>query len=91
MDDADRTPRALTCRELAAFVMDYLDGALPAAERAAFEAHLAECPECVVYLRSYRDTVRLAKTHGVPDDARAADMPEDLVDAILAARRRRDR
>ena len=89
MDD-DRTSPELTCRELASFVMDYLDGALPGAERTAFEAHLAACPECVVYLRSYRDTVPLAKTHGVPDDARVADMPEDLIDAILASRRRRE-
>lgn len=90
MDDADDTRRDLTCRELAAFVMDYLDGTLPVSTRAAFEAHLAACPACVVYLRSYRETVRLAKAHGVSDEGRAAEMPDDLVEAILAARRRRD-
>ncbi len=90
MDDADSKPRDLTCRELVAFVMEYLDDVLPAAERTAFEMHLAECRDCAVYLRSYREAVRLGKTFGARDDERAAaEMPEDLVQAILAARRRR--
>jgi anti-sigma factor RsiW len=82
--------RDLTCRELVAFVMEYLDDALPAAERAAFEAHLAQCQDCIVYLRSYRQTVALAKTAGAGDALSSTDMPEDLVRAILAARRPRD-
>jgi anti-sigma factor RsiW len=89
MDRDDPTPRDLTCRELAAFVMDYLDDALPAAERTAFEAHLASCPDCVLYLASYREAVRLAKAHGNADEAHAPELPEDLVHAILAARRGR--
>lgn len=87
MGHADDTPRALTCRELNAFVVDYLDDALPLADRAAFEAHLAACEDCLVYLRSYRAAVALGKTYGDP----AADpppMPEELVQAILAARRK---
>ena len=35
------TSRELTCQELVELVTDYLEGALPAAERARFEAHLA--------------------------------------------------
>jgi anti-sigma factor RsiW len=87
MDRSAHPPRDLTCRELAELVMDYLDDALPAADRAAFEAHLAECEDCVVYLRSYRDTVRLGKTFGGADDGRPPEMPEELVQAILASRR----
>ncbi len=83
----DPTPRNLTCRELADFVMDYLDDVLPGAERAAFEAHLAECEDCIVYLRSYREAVRLGKIFGTSDDGRAPEMPEELVQAILAGRR----
>jgi anti-sigma factor RsiW len=87
MDHDDATPRDLTCRELVAFVLDYLDDALPLPERVAFESHLAGCEDCLVYLRSYRETVRLGKAHGEADDGAAPDMPEDLVQAILAARR----
>lgn len=86
MDD-DRTSRDLTCRELADFVMAYLDDELALAERSAFEGHLAECPQCIAYLRSYRATVALGKTFGAADAAAAPAMPEELVQAILAARR----
>ncbi len=79
---------SLTCRAVVALVADHLDGALPAAERAAFEAHVADCPDCRVYLRTYRDTVALATAAG-GDDAVPSDLPEDLVRAILAARARR--
>ena len=87
MDRDDSTFRALTCREVAAFVMDYLDDVLPAGERRTFEAHLAECEDCIAYLRSYRDTIALARTAGTTDDGAAAAMPEALVQAILAASR----
>lgn len=87
MDRDDPTLRDLTCRELADLLMDYLDGALPPGERASFEAHLAECEDCLVYLRSYRVTVALGKTYGAPDEGAEPEMPEELVQAILAARR----
>jgi anti-sigma factor RsiW len=87
MDHDDTTPRDLTCRELAEFVMDYLDEALSAGERTVFEAHLAVCEDCIAYLRSYREAVRLGKAYGQDDDRHAPEMPEDLVQAILASRR----
>jgi anti-sigma factor RsiW len=79
----------LTCREFADFLMAYEDGELPADERARFDAHLAECPDCVTYLKSYRSAVALGQKAFADEDAAAADeAPEELVRAILAARRR---
>lgn len=78
----------LTCRELIDFLADYLDGGLEQDSRAAFEAHLAACPRCVDYLASYRETVRLGKRACDPDAELPADVPAELVDAILASRRR---
>lgn len=78
----------MTCRELVEFLMAYLEEDLAAAERADFEEHLGMCPPCVDYLESYRETVRLGKQvcrdleGPVPDD-----VPEQLIQAILAARR----
>jgi predicted anti-sigma-YlaC factor YlaD len=78
----------MTCRELADFLDDYLDGALAADVRGRFETHLTECRDCLVYLRGYRDTVRLLRDVGGDDDAEPpADVPADLVRAILAARK----
>ena len=52
--------RDLTCRELVELVTDYLDGALPDAERARFEAHAAACEGCDRYVEQIRITVALA-------------------------------
>jgi anti-sigma factor RsiW len=73
----------MTCRDIIEFLADFLDGGLPSEERAVFEAHLAQCPACVVYLRTYEQTIRLGKaisTHP-PEEP-----PEELIQAILAAR-----
>ena len=79
----------MTCRELVEFLSAYLAGELAAGEQARFDGHLAECPDCVRYLRSYEETMALAKgAFAHPDDPVPADVPEELVRAILAARRR---
>ncbi len=48
----------LTCQELVELVTDYLEGTLPAADRARFEEHLAQCPNCSTYLEQMRQTIR---------------------------------
>jgi anti-sigma factor RsiW len=80
----------MTCRDIAEFLSDYLDNSLPEAQRAVFEAHLAECPDCVVYLQTYQETIRLGKAACAhSDDPIPPDVPDELVRAILAARRGR--
>jgi anti-sigma factor RsiW len=80
----------MNCREFTGFLDDYLFGTLPAEERSEFEKHLAECPWCVAYLDSYQKTIALEKAaFAAPDDAPLpADVPEELVQAILRARPR---
>ena len=79
----------MTCRELTEFLIDYVDGGLAPAERVAFDEHLARCADCVTYLRNYETTIRLGKELCTDEhDAVADDVPEELVQAILAARSR---
>ena len=78
----------MTCRELVEFLADYLAGELAPEVRHVFETHLADCPECATYLRGYADAIRLARASAETDDAVPAEVPERLVQAILAARRR---
>jgi anti-sigma factor RsiW len=79
----------ITCKELVDFLHDYVSGELSADERAAFEEHLAVCPPCIRYLESYKAVIRLAKAVATDRDAPApADVPEDLVRAILSARKK---
>jgi anti-sigma factor RsiW len=78
----------LSCRELIDFLAAYLDGELAPEARADFDRHLSLCPSCVQYLASYRETVRLGKRACQPDTELPADVPSELIDAILSARRR---
>ena len=77
---------ALTCRGFVEFLDDYLAGALSERERSSFAGHLAACPSCVAYMKTYEASIRLAKGAlqrsevTVPED-----VPADLVRAVLAA------
>jgi anti-sigma factor RsiW len=78
----------VTCREFVDFLLDYDAGEISAPQRTAFDAHMAECPPCVVYLETYRETVVLGKAaFEASDEALPDEVPERLVEAILAARR----
>jgi len=78
----------MNCREFVDFLMDYLDEALPRRQRSTFEAHIDECPSCGTYLETYEETVRLGRQIcRDPEGPVPEDVPEGLVEAILAARR----
>ena len=47
----------LSCKELVELVTAYDEGVLPVEERARFDEHLTECPDCVEYLAQFRRTV----------------------------------
>ncbi len=79
----------LTCKELIEFLWRYLAGELPPAERAEFDRHLALCDSCHAYLETYRKTVELGQLAYADLDAPVPeDVPEELVQGILAARRK---
>lgn len=77
----------MTCRELIDFLFGYVEDTLPAVEKEPFEAHLAECPQCVDYVDSYRKTMALGCTVCSEDDVIPPQVPDELVTAILDARR----
>jgi len=77
----------LTCRDFVEFLAEYLSGDLPAEQRAAFDAHLASCPSCVSYSKTYLEAMRVAKAaFGCPDGPLSAEVPEELIQAVLKAR-----
>lgn len=73
----------ITCREVIEFLIDYLDGELSAEELRQFQRHLAVCASCVAYLQTYEQTVRLAR-----DLDEEIELPEELIEAVLASRTR---
>ena len=42
----------MNCAEIEILICDYVDGTLPAAEKAAVERHLATCDACARYAMS---------------------------------------
>jgi anti-sigma factor RsiW len=66
----------------------YLAGELLAAEQEAFDRHLSVCRNCARYLDQYRHTIDVTRRSFADDDAPVpAEVPDDLVDAILRARK----
>jgi len=64
-----RRRQPLVCRELVELVTDYLEGALSRGGRTRFEAHLAGCPHCTLYIEQFRETVRLIGTLSKREDS----------------------
>ena len=80
-------PLMITCGEMESFLVDYLDGTLPARAQSRFDLHLKLCADCRHYLKSYEATVALGqKAFDHPGDAPPDTVPEDLLRAILHAR-----
>ncbi len=79
------------CREFVAFLMQYVSEELPQSQLARFEEHLAICPSCVAYMDSYVETVKLGKAaFSDLDEPVPEDVPEELVRAILSAKKEKD-
>lgn len=78
-------PRALSCREFVDFLWRFLEDDVTPAERAVFERHAASCPSCAAYLVALRQAVDLGRA-AFRDDSLPADVPAELVEAVLAAK-----
>lgn len=79
----------MTCQEFVDFLAAYFDGELTNEQRMLFDEHLAECRDCSNYLDSFAKTRELAKRAcRMPDDPVPAEVPEELIAAILQARKK---
>ncbi len=75
----------MKCRECDEFLVDYVAGALPSDVLATFELHLSRCRNCRTYLDQYRATIEAGKT-ACDAYKEGLRMPEELIQAILAAK-----
>jgi hypothetical protein len=57
----------LSCRQVVELVTDYLEDALDPLARPDFEAHVAGCNGCPIYLDQMRTTVALLRSFGEAD------------------------
>jgi hypothetical protein len=53
-------PAHLSCQEFVELVTEYLEDAMASDERERFDAHLAVCEPCTIYLEQMEQTIRAA-------------------------------
>ena len=68
----------MCCREVIDLLCELVDGELTAELRHEVEAHLCECQNCVIYVETYRLTIRLSRR--LEDKP----LPTSLADKLLA-------
>lgn len=61
-----------SCKDSIHLLLDFLDGDMSPEDQRELEEHLAGCPPCVEFVRTYRATPGLCKR------ALAAKMPDEL-------------
>jgi len=72
----------MACQELVEVITAYLEGTLPAVDRARFETHLASCASCQEYLEQMQALVRLT------GKLTTRSLEPESVDSLLSAFRR---
>ncbi|HSE08795.1 MAG TPA: zf-HC2 domain-containing protein [Nocardioidaceae bacterium] len=70
-------PDDVQCREVVSVLTDYLEGALPAEQRAALEQHLLTCEGCTNYVAQMRTSI------GLTGRLKEEDVPEPVMDKVL--------
>jgi len=73
----------VACKQVVDYALDYLEGALPSAESAHFQAHLDACPECVKFFETYRRTPEVSR------ECFVVKMPERVKSAVMSFLRSR--
>ena len=72
--------QVLTCQELIELVTDYIEGQLDDGARDRFEAHVADCPDCTVYVEQMRQTI--AALGRIPPESLSPEAEAELLDAF---------
>ena len=73
---AEPARATITCEQVTALLIDYVAGDLDPATSLVLEQHVQNCPDCIAFLRTYRESIRLTRT------LRYEDIPEELRDRL---------
>lgn len=69
----------LTCEDVNAFLVEYVDGTLDDRTEQRFERHVESCTQCRTFLEQYRTTIEMAREDRVEEEP-----PPELVEHTLA-------
>ena len=62
----------LRCRDITELLHDYVEGLLEPSVEQELDGHLADCPGCTAFVKTYRQTMTLSR------DLRCEDIPPEL-------------
>jgi len=62
----------ITCNDVLNHICDNLDEDMDSPTCRAIKSHIAECPDCAVYLKSMKNTIHLYKRYPLPKPSGAA-------------------
>ena len=65
----------VSCKDVVDLATEYLEGGMGEQARLEFEGHIAACPGCVAFFKTYRATGALCKraiAHRLPPDVKTA-------------------
>lgn len=77
---------SMSCREMADYLSDYLDGELQTGLRALIDEHRGDCPPCEAFIHTLARTVEAIRAQ--PREPLSADLRKSLADSLRRARRR---
>lgn len=77
-------PGSISCKEVDEKLDTYMEGNLSGWDWMRFKMHFVMCKACKAYATGYAKTVGLIKSSFTDDDNQDADVPEDLIQAIVA-------
>ena len=78
----------MNCKDFVDFLTAYVTRELPEAQRSEFRKHIVDCPPCVNYLDTYEETVKMEKAAFRDPAIECDEIPPQLVQAILAAKKK---
>jgi predicted anti-sigma-YlaC factor YlaD len=75
---AESASATVTCEQVTALLIDYVAGDLDPATTLVLEQHVQNCLDCLAFLRTYRESLRLTRT------LRYEDIPGEFQDRMHA-------
>ncbi len=73
---AESTEIHLTCQLVTTMLIDYVTSELDPAIAQALQEHLRNCRDCVTFLHTYTETIRVTRS------LRYEDVPSEMIDRI---------